>query len=437
MKKIPTLLWCLLAASGTAFGAAAPPAPAAAVEQKVEWSITADHANALYQPGETATFTVKLLDGAKVPPDGELFWRITKDGIAPTFNGTVKFTAGTGTITGKLDEPGFLQCVVSTEAGGKGQKAQWGVGYSPELLKPSLPVPDDFDAFWKRQLDKLAAVPINPSLTPANGGKVEAFDTKLDCVGAPVSGYFARPKGAKPKSLPAILLLHGAGVRSANLQSANGWASNNLLAMDINAHGIPNGKDEAFYKALIDGELKSYPMIGRGSREESYFVDMFLRAKRALDFLCSQPEWDGKNLIVFGGSQGGFQSFAAAALDERVTMMVANIPAGCDHSAMLAKRMFGWPRLVEKDASGKPDAAMLEASRYVDSVNFATRCKAKIARVSTGFIDTVCVPTSVYVAYNQIPVKDKKIYNDLGIGHRIAPETDREIRDLVFKQSEP
>ena len=26
---------------------------------------------------------------------------------------------------------------------------------------------------------------------------------------------------------------------------------------------------------------------------------------RAIDFLTSQPDWDGKNVIVQGGSQGG------------------------------------------------------------------------------------------------------------------------------------
>jgi hypothetical protein len=132
MKKLPTLAWSLLLASSIAFAApVAPPAPAptvAAVQKRGAWKITADHADGLYRTGETATFTVKLLEGAAVPPDGELFWRITKDGVAPTSNGTVKFKDGIGTITGKLDEPGFLQCTVSTEAGGKGDNVQWASG---------------------------------------------------------------------------------------------------------------------------------------------------------------------------------------------------------------------------------------------------------------------------------------------------------------------
>jgi cephalosporin-C deacetylase-like acetyl esterase len=65
---------------------------------------------------------------------------------------------------------------------------------------------------------------------------------------------------------------------------------------------------------------------------------------------------------------------------------------------------------------GKPDAAVLEASRYVDCMNFATRTKAAGAYFTVGFIDVVCPPTSVYAAYNQLGIP-KEIYNDIRSGH--------------------
>jgi cephalosporin-C deacetylase len=387
------------------------------------WTVRASHENSLYQPGETATFTISLTEGSTLAPDAELFWSMSKDGVEPKTNGKVKLQDGKATITGKLDEPGFLLCKVAVQQDGQGVSRSWSVGFSPDRIGRSMPFPQEFDAFWKGQLDQLAAVPQNPVLTPVDSGKpeVESFDTRVDCVGAKVSGYFSRPKGAKPKSLPVVLTLHGAGVRSAGLAGTVGYASQGMLAMDVNAHGIDNGKDEAFYKALADGELKDYRAIGRDSREKGYFVGMFLRSKRALDFLCSQPEWDGKTVVVSGGSQGGYQAFAVAALDDRVTVMVAHVPAGCDHSGMLANRVAGWPKMVPV-AEGRPDPAVLEASRYVDNVNFAARCKAKMAIVSVGFVDGVCPPTSVYAAYNELPVKDKTILNMPGAGHSVPGE---------------
>lgn len=404
-----------------------------AAEPATPWTVRADHENALYQTGETVTFTVTLGADSKIAPDSELHWSMSKDGVDPKTSGKVKLEGGKGTITGKLGEPGFLLCRVSSEPGGKGASSSWGVGVSPEKIGRSMPIPDDFDAFWKGQLAKLAEVPLNPVLTPVKDEKnknLESFDTRVDCIGPKVSGYFSRPVGAKPKSLPAVISLHGAGVRSAGLGGATNWASQGFLAMDINAHGIDNGKDEAFYKALSENELKDYRAIGRDSREKGYFVGMFLRVKRGLDFLCSQPEWDGKTLIVSGGSQGGFQAFAGAALDERVTVMIAHVPAGCDHTGMLADRVAGWPKMVPV-VNGKPDPAVLEASRYVDNVNFAARCKAKIAVVSVGFVDGVCPPTSVYAAYNELPLTDKKIINVPGMGHSVSDPVYKEARAFV------
>ena len=144
-----------------------------------------------------------------------------------------------------------------------------------------MPVPDDFDAFWNEQKAKLAGVPMNPRLTPVTANsskKMECFDVQLDCAGgAPVSGYYAKPAIAKPKSLPIILLLHGAGVTSSSLPSAVAWSTRGFLAMDINAHGIPNGKPAQFYKDLEEGTLKDYRQAGRESRETCYFLGMFLR----------------------------------------------------------------------------------------------------------------------------------------------------------------
>ena len=72
---------------------------------------------------------------------------------------------------------------------------------------------------------------------------------------------------------------------------------------------------------------------------------MFQRACRALEYLKSRPEWDGRILIVSGGSQGGAQALAAAGLDPQVTCCVALVPALCDHHGLLAGRQPSWPYL--------------------------------------------------------------------------------------------
>jgi cephalosporin-C deacetylase-like acetyl esterase len=197
--------------------------------------------------------------------------------------------------------------------------------------------------------------------------------------------------------------------------------------MDMNAHGIPNGRDKAFYDGLMAGELKDYRRAGRESRETIYFLGMFLRLVRAIDFLTAQPEWDGRTVVVSGSSQGGAQAIAAAGLDSRVTFFVAGVPAMCDHTGAVAGRIAGWPKFIE--TKERPGADVVAAVRYYDGVNFASRAKAP-GFFTVGFIDTTCPPTSVYAAYNALNAK-KEIFHDITAGHTNTPAASAAMRAAV------
>jgi cephalosporin-C deacetylase len=422
----------LVAVVTAALGAQAEPA-----STNYALSVSADRAGAIYRKGEEIAFKVRLFLDQRPLDSTEVRWTISKDGVPPTRTGTLRLAEGSGTISGKLEEPGFLQCSVTFQMPvGTTLNAVAGAGVDPLQIKPSLPVPGDFDAFWSAQKQKLARVPVNARLTPVKSRQqeVECFDLQADCVGAPVSGYFARPKAARPRSLPAILTVQGAGVRSSNLAGTVGWAKDGFLALDINAHGIPNGRPDRFYEDLANGELKEYRTRGNQSRDTIYFLGMFLRVLRALDFLTAQPEWDGRTLVVYGGSQGGAQAFAAAGLDRRVTFFAAGVPAMCDHTGAAVGRISGWPRLVPNGPDGKPDAKALEAARYYDAVNFASRAAAA-GIVTVGFIDTTCPPTTVYAAYNALRGK-KEIFNDPPSTHKLSPGATDAMRQAILKHAE-
>ena len=389
--------------------------------------VNTDREDALYHANETVTFTISLKQGNDAAAAGEVSYVLSNDGEDELGKGTLALADGPARVTGALDKPGFLRCTASfAKPDGKTLTALAGAGIDPLDIKPSLPVPDDFDAFWNGKKAELAKLPINARLTPVDSpdAEIECFDLQLDCLGgAPVSGYFARPKNRTEKSLPALLSVHGAGVRSSIKPIE--YAARGLLALDINAHGIPNGKPKAFYDGLNAGQLKDYRTQGRESRETYYFLGMYLRLIRAMEFLTAQPEWDGKELIVCGSSQGGGQSIVAAGLDARVTAFAANVPAMCEHTG----HVNGWPRLVPRDAGGVPDPRVLEAARYFDAMNFATRTNAD-AVVSVGFIDNTCRPTSVYAAYNNLPGK-KRIINEPRMTHASWPSF-AEARDALI-----
>jgi cephalosporin-C deacetylase len=389
-------------------------------DSTIKITARAERKGALYHKGEKVVFNVAVRDEGK-KATGLVEWVILKDGLPTDQKGVSELVDGNAVATGSLDEPGFIQVRAAYRAGPKAKAAPvvglGGAAIDPTEIKRSLPVPDDFDAFWDGMKKKLAEVPVEPRLvavkSPAKD--VESFDVTAPALGLPISGYLAKPIGAKPKSLPIILTVHGAGVSDSSLGGSASWASRGFLAMDMNAHGLPNGKPRQYYADLYAGPMKDYRYEHKNDREKAYFTGMMLRLVRAIDVLTAQPEWDGKYVVVSGASQGGYQAIAAAGLDARVTFFAAGVPAGCDHSGMLVGRIAGWPKIVPV-VDGKPDMAVLEAYRYLDCMNFATRTKAAGAYFTVGFIDSTCPPTSVYAAYNQLSIP-KEIYNDIPSGH--------------------
>ena len=87
----------------------------------------------------------------------------------------------------------------------------------------------------------------------------------------------------------------------------------------------------------------------------------------------------------------------AAGLDQRVSAVVAIVPAMCDWFGSLKGRMGGWPQPFESDCQKKE---MLKALPYFDAANILKDSKA-IIYTEIGLIDRVCPSTSVYAAINQ------------------------------------
>lgn len=409
-------------------------------EENISVEVTAENPGAFREIGEPTTFTISVSEGTQPLDVGSVSYTLSDDGFAPIEQDSLALTGKPVTVSGKLDRPGFLRCEVQvTRPDGSpvgGANAIAAVAYAPDEISPSREIPVDFDAFWSAQKDRLAAVPMEAELVRVQkiadrlvDGAVDLHDVKVRTETEwPVSGYFAKPREAKAGSLPAVLWVHGAGVRSSSASKAISGAKKGFLSLDINAHGIPNGEPEAFY-LMLEGEkgrLNNYRYQGRENRDGSYFRGMFTRLVRAIDFLTSQPEWNGEVMAVIGHSQGGAQALAAGGLDDRVTFVGAGVPAMCDHTGMLRRRIAGWPKLVPLQPDGKPDPTIAEVSRYFDAVNFAARCHAE-AVVSVGFVDRTCPPTSCYAAFNQLR-GEVEIINEPTMGHA-AP---REIQDAFW-----
>jgi cephalosporin-C deacetylase len=265
-----------------------------------------------------------------------------------------------------------------------------GAAVAPGRLGLSTPRPPDFDAFWDAKLAAQAKVSINPSVTPIQSDipGIEESMFALDAMGSKVHGYVAKP--ARQGQFPAIIQLQYAGIYALDPRWAAQRASDGWLVINVDAHDkLPSAPS---------GDIpKSYVAVGNTDRERSYFLNMYLRDSRALDYLLTRPDWDGKTIVLIGGSQGGQQSLTLAGLrPEKITAVLVCVPAGADTNGDLHGRKSGFPNWP----SDNPKA--METALYFDPVNFTSRIKAPVM-AGLGFIDTVSPPAGIWTALNQIP----------------------------------
>lgn len=406
-----------LLAKGAVFAADAPaPSPV---------SVTCDQATGVYASGQKATFTVSRTDASQQAAPTTL--TILKNNQEVVFTGTAAGSEKSHAFDFNPPADGWYYCSVTLPSGEKKPAAVTGIVVNPEAYQPSAPIPADYDEFWNAQKARLAAEKAEPKLTPISDAqmaieaanpdhksKIEMLEKQgysvvnleIPCLDVrPVEGYFAKPANAAKGKHPAILFFHAAGVdggwcRATAVNTLSLSEKNNALVIDMNAHGMLNGQPQEYYTALANGELKGYQMSGRDSREKFYFLGMFLRLMRAIDFICAQPEWDGRHLICIGISQGGAQTLAAAGLDHRVSATVSIVPGMCDLTGNLANRPAGWPG----SANLTPEQAKTyyeKVAPYFDAVNFCIRSKAE-SFFTVGFVDTTCSAPGIFTAYNQI-----------------------------------
>ncbi|RYF79261.1 MAG: acetylxylan esterase, partial [Chitinophagaceae bacterium] len=295
-------------------------------------------------------------------------------------------------------------------------------GFDPPRIVPTAEMPADFAAFWEAAKLDLTAIPLDTRMTlmPEHcTEKVDVYHVSVQNFkkGARLYGMLSLPK--KAGKYPALLQVPGAGIRpyAPNIT----LAELGVITFVIGIHGVPVNMPGEVYSDLAAGALSGYMHLNLDHRDRFYYKRVYMGCVRANDFIFSLPQFDGKNLAVMGGSQGGALSIVTAALDSRVNHLVAYYPALSDVTGYLHGRAGGWPHYFAK--ANLPFAntkAKIETTGYYDVVNFARQLKVP-GFYSWGFNDDVCPPTSMFAAYNVITAP-KSLYLAAETGHWTYPE---------------
>lgn len=387
--------------------------------QYIRVQVVPNHNDWLYKPGENAKFTVNILRNEIPVKDAEIRYEISEDTMEPRKKESMILKDGTTTIdAGTMKNAGFLRCRVWVKYDGNEYNSLATAGYNPQDIKPYTKLPDDFIQFWDSAKAEARKLPLDSRIVldaEKCTDKVNVYNVNFQNVNnSRIYGVLCVPKA--PGKYPAILTVPGAGVREYKGDIAT--AEKGVITLEIGIHGIPVNLDKGVYTDLSKGALNGYFYANLDNKDTYYYKRVYVGCVRAVDFLYSLPEFDGKNLGVRGASQGGALAIITGALDNRVKSIISVFPALCDLTAYQHGRAGGWPHMFKDGKNDTP--SKLETASYYDVVNFARQINVPVY-YTLGYNDIICPPSSMYAALNSI--NSPKTFQIIEhIGHYTYPE---------------
>lgn len=396
------------------------------------WLTVPDHADWLYQTGENAKVEVSFCKYG-IPRDGELKYSIGNDMLLPDKHGSVKLKNGRAVINmGTKKTPGFRDMKLSVSLDGKTYEHHIKVGFSVDKINPYTQEPQDFRSFWQKNVEELKQVSMSYTKELYKDyctDKIDCYLVKLqiDKMGHSMYGFLFYPKKAQPGKHPVVLCPPGAGIKTIKDPMRNKYyAENGFVRFEVEIHGLdPRIPSETFgeISRAFNDRNGGYLANGLENKDIYYMKHVYVGLVRCIDFLTSLPEWDGKNVAVQGGSQGGALAIIAAGLDSRVTQCVANHPALSDMAGYAAKGgTGGYPHFCRQPQilSNKD---CLNTLAYFDVVNFARYVKAP-TYLTWGYNDVTCPPTTSYAVWNTLKCTKESLLTPIN-EHWTTTETNR------------
>lgn len=364
------------------------------VKGDVEFFGETDKPPLTYRVGEEVTFRISLLRNGRLVRAPKLLWDYSVDGGRRRV-GTVDGSTGQLIITlpgGTVPGCGMLTVNAVNTIGVElstisEARFTGGVVFNFEEISIAVPEPDDFDEFWAGQLARLDAAPPEILEEFPAGRDDDDFDYysfKISTCDDPAYILVTVPKNREPGSLGIYAQYYGYGYGTANYVTRD-----NCICVSVNSHSKENLREGAYYDQ-VRAELTGFGFEDV-PREDYYLLGMILRDVQAIRFVTTYfgDLWNGVDVTISGGSMGGFQTCAVAALCPLVTRAEPSITWMCDLGGQITKRSYGWI----------PDYT--EAHAYFDSVSFAARITCPTS-LYAALGDWTCVPSGVIASYNAL-----------------------------------
>jgi dienelactone hydrolase len=263
----------------------------------------------------------------------------------------------------------------------------------PAQPAPSHAPPADVKAAFLKLLDR-PRVPLDvrdlmPKKTPDHVIEQLSFasEKKADGTIERVPAILLRPAEVQGK-LPAVLVLHGTGgSKDGMVPFMKELAKHGIIGVAIDAryHGgrADGAKGATAYNAAIARAWKTRP---GAPMEHPFYYDTCWDIWRTVDYLQTRADVDGTKLGIIGFSMGGIETWLAAAVDERLKVVV---PA-------IAVQSFRWS-LDNDQWQGRANtikAAHVQAASDLGETAVNQRvCRALWSKVIPGILDDFDCPS--------------------------------------------
>ena len=403
----------------------------------VNFTVLADKSDCTYAVGEAATLSIYAKAAGNGLEGVPVTFALGEDRMEADTRGTTYFKNGIARVEmGTMDRPGFRHCTIKFEVEGESYTETVKVGYGIGQIEPTITDAPDFDLFWKRVLKEARRTPLVVEEKPLENytsEQITVSEVRIPIFedGSCIYGCLSVPNDGKKH--PVLFVPPGAGVKRVG--PSNIYAKAGFITLAIEVHGIPMMAPDSVI-AREKAERGDYWFTGIEDRDTYYYKRIYAGCVRAIDYLMTHPQFDGRNVGVTGGSQGGALSIVTAALHPEVDFLASFYPALSDVSGYLHGRAGGWPRMfATPDAQpGIDRKKAVRTMRYYDVVNFARRIRCT-GFYTYGFNDNTCPPTSVAAAFNVITAPKQVVATPANY-HWRYPETHQQAIRWMQEQCE-
>jgi cephalosporin-C deacetylase-like acetyl esterase len=410
LKGFFTIVYsCLLIVGFTASAQTSP-----ADEGEVSTELIPANKNAIFT--DVAKYTFEVKNATNNVQVGKVSYVVTAENGKKLSHDSVhvsiaKNSTGRYNFEIPANKPGFYKVHFMINVSDYDDTTHKAFGIKPELLQSSHPKPADFNSFWQTAKDELAKVSPDFKVTPLPEQATQnryVYAIQMKSLGdMTIRGWMTIPKLVdKHKKFVVLLALPG---YQANLMPMTG-GDNDMAIITLNVRGQGNSKDQI---STLRNEFIFYHIE---DKNKYVMRGVIMDCLRCVDFICSRPELKHDQILVSGGSMGGFLALATAALDKRVTICSTQNPILCDVRNLPGE--VDWPFIdINKYIATQPGLTLdkvLNTLDYFDTKNFASEVTCPTL-MGIGLLDPIAPPNNEYVAFNNIPAKSKRImpYKDL------------------------